>query len=176
MDNAPSAWTVQVALSSWHATRSRLLTEDVDLAQDEQQLAALLGAETDDITEIEHRLARAIVTATAMAETADTLAANLIARRDRYRRRVQQYKATLFAIMDAIGCRRLELPDCTVSTRAGPPAVIVTDEAALPDRFIRVETTRRADKAAIATALKDGEVVDGAELSNAMPVLSVRSR
>jgi hypothetical protein len=89
---------------------------------------------------------------------------------------VQQYKATLFAIMDAIGCHRLELPDCTISTRAGPPAVIVTDEAALPDRFIRVETTRRADKAAIATALKDGEVVDGAELSNAMPVLSVRSR
>jgi hypothetical protein len=176
MDNAPSAWNVQVALSSWHATRSRLLTEDVDLAQDEQQLAALLGTETDDITEIEHRLARAIVTASAMAETADTLADNLIARRDRYRRRVQQYKATLLSIMEAVGCRKLELPDCTVSTRAGPLAVFVTDETSLPERFVRIETTRRIDKQAIAAALKDGEVVDGACFANGPTSLAVRSQ
>ena len=96
-------------------------------------------------------------------------------RRNRYRRRSQSYRSTLLAILDATGERRLELPHATVSLRAGPPAVVVTDEKALVDRFWRTETKRSVDKAALMEAMRDGEVIEGAMISNGQPILTVRS-
>jgi hypothetical protein len=176
MDRVPSPRAVQTALACWHSTRARLLTDDADLAQDEEQLATLLGAETEDLAEIKTHLARAIVVADQMATVADAMGADLLARRNRYRRRVLSYKAALLAILDAVGASRFEAPDVTVSMRAGPPAVVVTDEKQLPERFFRIETTRKVDKAALNIALRDGEVIDGAMLSNGPTGLSVRSK
>lgn len=176
MNDAPGPMAIQTALATWASTRSRLLSEDPDLANDEAQLVTLLGSECEDLTEIEHRLARAIVTASAMAEMAESMADNLLERRDRYKRRVMQYKAALLGILDATGERRAEFPDCTISTRAGPPAVIVTDETSIPERFIRTEVSRRIDKAGLLAVLRAGEIVEGALLSNPMPSITVRSK
>lgn len=44
-------------------------------------------------------------------------------------------------------------------------SVDVTDEAALPDEFLRIETTSAPDKKAIGAALKAGKVVPGATLA-----------
>ena len=48
------------------------------------------------------------------------------------------------------------------------------DETALSDRFVTIK--RVPNRAEIAAALKDGEVVDGAVMSNSFPVLTIRGR
>lgn len=82
----------------------------------------------------------------------------------------------MFAILEAMDERRFELPHGTLSIKAGTSSVVITDEAALSDRFVEVVTTRKPLKAEIKTALNDGEVVDGAMMSNGFPTLTVRSK
>lgn len=175
-ETAPSAWKIQQAIAAWQSTRSRLLAEDADLAHDEAALTGLLGPETGDVRDILGRLLSAAQHATAMADGAAEMLAALKGRQDRYKRRAEAFRGTIFAILDAVGERRAEFPHGTISIAAGRQAAIITDEDALPDRFVTVKTVRMPDKAAILTALKDGEVVDGAALANGMPTLSIRSK
>lgn len=174
--NAPSAWRVEQALSAWMSARARMLADDTDLAHDETALAALLGPEAGDVRDILSRLLQGVQHASAMADAAAEMLANLKGRQDRYKRRAESMRGTLFAILDAIGERKMEFAYGTISVSAGRETAIITDEAALDDRFVRVVTTRTPDKAAILTALRDGEVVDGATLANGLPVLTIRSK
>lgn len=173
---APSAWRIEQAVSAWQSARSRLLVDDIDLANDEAALTALLGPEEGDVRSILSRLLTAAQHAGAMADGAAEMLANLKGRQDRFKRRADACRATIFAIMDAMGTRNEVFPHGTLSIGAGRPAAIITNEAALPDRFVRVETKRTRDYAAILTALKDGEVVEGATLTNSLPTLTVRSK
>jgi len=61
----------------------------------------------------------------------------------------------------------------TASVRAGSASVIVTDERAIPDEYMRCPPPQ-PDKAAIAKALKAGEQIPGAVLRNAEPSLTIR--
>jgi len=63
-------------------------------------------------------------------------------------------------------------PCATLSIRATPPRVEVPDTMELPEDFIK--WTAAPDKKAIGAALKDGQAVQGAFLSNQPPALSVR--
>lgn len=174
VDRGPSPISIMQALNEWNTTRQRLLSDDPDLAADEQQLTQLLGEGCDDLSEIEARLARAIIVADEMAKVADQMGADLLARRNRYKRRSKTYRDSLTAIMEIIGRPRLELPGATAFVRPGPVAVVITDESQLPDRFIRTKQVREPDRAALREALEDGEVIDGATLSTGAPVLTVR--
>lgn len=173
---APSAWRIEQALSAWQSARSRLLVEDTDLAHDEAALTALLGPEEGDVRSILSRLLTAAQHAGAMADGAAEMLANLKGRQDRFKRRAEACRATIFAIMDAVGTRAEAFPHGTLSIAAGRAAAIITDEAALPDRFVRVEAKRIPDKAALLTALKDGEVIEGATLTNSLPTLTIRGK
>lgn len=62
----------------------------------------------------------------------------------------------------------------TASTSAAPASVVITDDSAIPERFMETPAPR-ADKAAIARALKAGEAVPGAALRNSPPVLRIRA-
>lgn len=173
---APSGWKIEQAMSAWQSARSRLLVDDSDLAHDEAALSALLGPEEGDVRDILSRLLRAAQHATAMADAAAEMLANLKARQDRYKRRNEVFRGTIFAILDAVGERKMEFAHGTMSLGKGKEVAIITDEDALEDRFVKVVTSRTPDKAAILTALKDGEVVDGAALSNSLPTLTIRSK
>jgi len=161
-------------MSALLAVRQRLLQDDPDLADDEQLFSDMLEGEGGDAMEVLHRVLRASIAAKDMAEAADSRAIEIAARRDRYRRRAEALRGAAFAALDALGIKKLELPDLTASVRAGQPVVVITDEAALPEVCIRV--TREPDKALIAAALKGGREVPGAELSNSSPSLTVRTR
>lgn len=174
MADTPSPISIMQALNLWHSTRSRLLSEDTDLAHDEQLLTHLLGEECTDLTEIQSRLARAIMMADDMALVADKMGADLLTRRNRYKRRAAQYRATLLAIMEVIDRPRLELPEATAFVRPGPVAVVITDEEALAERFVRTKVIREPNKVALREALEDGEVIDGCHLTNGAPILTVR--
>lgn len=169
----PSGYRLEQALSAWQSTRARLLADDPDLAHDEAALVELLGDADGDVQGILARLLRGAVHAAAMASSAQDMATNLRARQDRYKRRADTMRATAFAILDAIGQRRVELPDLTAAIRTGVPSVVVTDEMDLPDTYIRV--TRAPDKAALLTDLKRGVEIPGAQLSNSAPTIMIKS-
>jgi len=147
---------------------------DPDLAGDEAAILAALSVETEDVMEMIHRVLQASVHARARAEMADAMLRDLTARRDRYRRRGDTLRATAFAAMDALGLPRAEWPDLTASIVRGRPTAIVTDEAALPAEYTR--TTVAPDKAAINEAVKQGVVIPGVEMSNAIPTIQVRTK
>jgi len=171
---APSAWQLEQAMSALMAGRARLLDADPDLASDEAALTAALGVETDTVMDMIHGMLRASVVARSMADASDTMARDIMARRDRYKRRAEALRATVFAAMDAAEIARVELPDLTASIANGRASVVITDETALPDEYVRIE--RAPNKAAINDAVKQGVVIPGVEVSNAMPTLTVRTK
>ena len=75
-----------------------------------------------------------------------------------------------------MGERKIELPHGTASLSTGRQTALITDEAAIPDRFVKIVTERKIDKAELLAALKDGEVIEGATLTNSMPSLTLRSK
>jgi len=171
---APSAWQIEQAMSALMSGRAALIANDPDLAADEAAMSDALRAETEDVFALLHRMLRASVAARSMADAAEEMAANITARRDRYKRRADALRSTVFAAMDALGIPKIELPDITASIAKGKPAAIITDEAALPDEYWR--TTRAVNKAAINDAIKNGVVIPGVEMTNAIPSLQVRTK
>jgi len=168
---APSAYSVQAAVSAYQAARAQLLTEDPDADVD-----AALGRECDDVDELLHRLLAAAQLSEANADAAKMMAENLTARRKRFESAKDAARATIQAIMEAIGSKKKVLPHGTISISAGRPSVVITDENAVPDEYTTpVPATRKVNKDALAADLKEGVVIEGACLSNARPVLTIRS-
>ena len=79
------------------------------------------------------------------------------------------------AAMEQTGLTKLIEPDCTISLRAAPVSLSITDEGALPEGFW-VPQAAKLDKVAVLNALKAGTSIPGAELSNPRQILSVRTR
>lgn len=175
-DKAPNAWKMEQAFSALMSARSRI-------AQDEELIDDATG-EILDITRIEgsceellHATLRAAAYADAMGAGIKDMLDKLKGRQDRYKARSEALRGAAFAAMDALDMRRVELPDLTVTIAKGLPQVIITDEATLPDAYTRIVPEQRApDRTAIAAALKSGISVPGAELSNSLPRLQIRSK
>lgn len=172
----PSGYRIERAMAAWQSARARLLNEDTDLANDEAGLQALLGDVEGDVKDILARLLRGAVHAGAMATAAADQVEAMKGRQDRYKRRAESMRATAYAIFDAIGEAKMELPDLTASIREGTLSAMIVDEAAIPDKFVEVVTTRKIDKAVILSTLRAGEEVPGAILSNGLASLSIRTK
>lgn len=94
--------------------------------------------------------------------------ARLEARGDKKRR-------LAFEAMAESGLTKLEEADFTASLRAGSPALVVVTEEDIPDRYW-VPQPAKLDRQTILSELKRGVGIPGAYLSNAKPVLSVRTK
>jgi hypothetical protein len=163
-------------MATWAAARARLLNEDPALEHDEAALHDLLGPEEGDVRNVLARLLRGAVHAGAMAASAGEMADTIKGRQERYKRRAEAMRSTAYAILDAIGEVKVELPDLTASIRAGTTSVVITDPDAIPDIYVEVVTTRKPDKATILSVLRSGGEVPGCEKSNGIPTLSIRQR
>ena len=161
-------WRLQQALSALHGGVSAMMAEDPEAELD---LTALDAAE--DVEAACRSIVRAIQDAQDIAAAARARAAEATERARRYDARVARYKGLLLGAMDAMGWRKKEWGEATVSLRAPQPGVQIIDETALPEAFIRV--TRAPDKETIRAARKDGQTVPGAALTNGMPGISIRS-
>jgi hypothetical protein len=153
---------------------SNLLVQYPELAEDDVLRADCIEAETEA-----HEFLRAVETrrreAATMAGAIATNIADLELRQQRFVRRENSMRALAFKVMEAAEVTKpIELPEATYSIRKGTPKVIITDETLLPDDLCRV--TREPDKAKIKENLTNGSPVKGAELSNAEPSLSIRTK
>lgn len=147
-----------------------LLARYPELATDEELRLDSLEGQTDAL-----ELLKYLVRKKAEADAYDTgiglYIKELSARRSRMNRRSEAAKELMFKILEAADLKKVELPEATLFIRAGTPKVIITDETALPDEFVKTERT--PIKTEISKALKDGKEVAGASLSNTEPVLAI---
>jgi hypothetical protein len=169
---APSAFHIEQAMSAAQAVRQAILQDDPDLAADETALRDLLDGETD-VYDVLRRMVRFVLDSEALAGAAKERIEKLSERKARFEKRAQAGRGAVLAMMDALGDRKITDAEFTVSLRDGHAAVFITDEAALPEQFVKV--TRAPMKTEIGKALKAGEEVAGAVLANGMPQLTIRS-
>jgi hypothetical protein len=173
---APSGYAVEQVMSAWQAARARLLDEDPELQHDEAALSEILGPKEGDVRDVLSRVLRAAVHADSMADAASARVDAMQLRKARYQRRSDAMRALGFAVLDALGERKIELADLTATIRAGREQVIVTDLDAVPNIYVEEVTTRKPDKATILSVLKSGGEVPGCERANGLPSLSIRTK
>jgi Siphovirus Gp157 len=77
--------------------------------------------------------------------------------------------------MSEVGLKKLEQPDFTASTRAGPPPLIVVSEDVIPEDYWLPQPPK-LDRQSLLAALKRGDQAPGAELGNPKPTLAVRTK
>lgn len=99
--------------------------------------------------------------------------AKLEERLARHAKKAEGIRDGIQTAMETAELTSLKTPAATLSMRASPLRVEISDPAALPEAFM-VQPPPSPDKRAIASALKAGEAVPGASLSNQPPALSVR--
>jgi hypothetical protein len=175
MSDAPSGYIVERVMSRWMEARDRLLRADPTLEHDEAAMIEALGPEEAERQEVLARLLRSAQHARDMSMAADERAKDIMGRRDRYRRRAEALVGSALGIMLDTGERRVELPELTASIRRNPESVLPVDEAEIPDEYWRVVTTRSLDKDAIKRAIKAGETVPGAMLSQGSESLMIKA-
>jgi len=175
---APSAWRLQAVIAQAQATLDTLRFEHGQIIETDAELADAFADEGLEVDTVLRRLTQAALLAKANAAAADGLIDDLIARRDRFRAHEDAYRTTMLQAMEALGLRYWSCAQATLSLAAGQPKVIISDAAAdrLPDALVAIRIVRTPDKAAIRAALEAGRTVEGATLSNATPVLQVRSK
>lgn len=133
-----------------------------DAVEGETGLIEAIGAAVDRLAEIDAH-------ETALA----TMAKDLASRRDRFQNQAEQIRAAVLVAMSTAELKKLELPQATLTRKATPPKAIVTAEADLPSRFF-VDQAPKLDKRSLLDALKSGEKIAGAELSNGGETLQLR--
>lgn len=155
----------------------RLQIENLKLAhpeilQDDEAWLASLESETD-FNEILTTIVRRIEDTKALVIGTQDRFEELKARKDRFEHRVETLRDLAFKIMQAADLAKVELPEATLSLRAGQPKVIgEPDPFFLPEHFVK--RTVVPNMTAIKDALKTGETVPGCELSNSPPSLTIR--
>lgn len=151
-----------------------LLVSYPELADDEVLRANSIEGETDAF-EFLTKVVRGIDDARALYDGVNLRLEELEARRDRFDERIKAYRSLAYKIMQAGNLTKAELPDATLSMRAGTIKVVgEPDPKDLPDSLVKIE--RKPDKTAIKRALENGETVPGCHLSNGEPTLSIRGR
>jgi hypothetical protein len=99
---------------------------------------------------------------------------DLTERRNRFKDRADKRREVVREAMLESHIPKLTPPDFTASLRAAPPSVQVVDEALIPATFWEMRPHLRRRE--LLDALKDGQPIEGAMLSNPGMSLTVRKR
>ncbi len=158
--------------ANYLAIRERLLVENPDL--DEQTLADSVEGLTD-INEVIAAILRSAVTDEALAEGLRGRIEEMQSRLCRFEDRATKHRQIARDVMINAEIKKITVPDLTISLRPGSPALLVTDEAYIPENYW-LPRDPRLDRQSLSADLKRGLQIAGAALSNAEPVLSVRTK
>lgn len=148
-----------------------LLAEYPQLNEDEELLKDTLEGSTR-FNEVMERFLNALRENETLAEAISQRIGKLRERQTRLTHRAQFYRSLMHRLMDWAGIRSVALPEAKISVINSPEKVIVTDESAIPDAFMRI--VKEPNKTALKSALKSGSIIPGATLSNGGTTISVR--
>jgi len=150
-----------------------LLANIKDVIGDDEEMAlTAVEGETSLVEAISEAVDR-VAEIAALEEAIAIQQKALSTRKDRLGNQAERIRAAVLSAMGQADLKKLELPRATLSRKASPLKVIITNEADLPSAFLIEKTELRPDKKALMDALKAG-AVPGAELSNGGEQLAVR--
>jgi hypothetical protein len=113
----------------------------------------------------------AVVLADLEVETAKAIADRFTARRRRFEKRVEVFRAMIGELMAALPATKHAGVLARASIVAAPTSLLVLDEGKIPDEYFKVERTLRRSE--VLSDLKVGVVIDGAQLSNGGETLRI---
>lgn len=143
-----------------------------ELLEDDEAWIATLDSETSFNDLLTH-IVRRIEDSKALAVGTKDRLQELEARKKRFEHRIDMLRNLLFKMMQTAELAKIELPEASLSLRAGTPQLIgEADPAALSDEYVKI--SRSLDRTAIKEALKSGAMVPGFSLSNSPPSLTIR--
>jgi len=155
-----------------HALRERLLAKWPDC--DEETLSDTL----EGITDL-HEMIAAVIRSALVDEALEcglrVRLADMKERQSRLEVRASKKRELALQAMTEVGLTRLEQPDFTASVRAGSPSLVVTAEDLIPEAYW-VPQAPKLRRQPLLNDLKQGASVSGVQLSNAQPVLMVRTK
>jgi hypothetical protein len=142
------------------------------IGDDDEMQATAIEGETNLIEAIEAGFGR-IAELEAMLKSIDYMTNHLSQRYSRFEAQQKNIRTALAVAMESAGIKRHECGLGTLSLKAVPPKVEIIDEVAIPARFWKPQDPK-LDKAAVLKALKDGETVIGAMMSNGGTTIQVK--
>ena len=149
-----------------------LLADFPQLKEDEDLLRDTLEGNTR-LHEIMERFLSAMHENETLAEAVSKRVGKLRERQTRLTHRAQFYRSLMHRLLERTGVKSVALPEAKISVVNSPEKVIITDETAIPDAFMRI--TKEPNKVAIKSALKNGTVISGATMSNGGTTISIRT-
>lgn len=162
-------YRLKLATDAAQRLRERIILEygeDADLIRDmiegETDLEKLIGHAAQELACVEGEKAGIVIAIDKMKE-----------RLTRHARRADAIREGIAAAMETAELSSLKTPAATLSMRASPPRVEIVDADAIPAIYV-IQPAPIPDKKAIGAALKSGDAIPGATLSNQPPALSVR--
>ena len=150
-----------------------LLRDNPELDDDEVLRADMIEGQTNAFEFLSH-IVRKIGATQAIAAGTTEYIGELQERKARLERREHSLRGLIAKMMNAAAITKAELPEATLSIRAGVPRVVIVDERIIPDEFMRIK--KEPDKTKIKAAIGAHEHVPGAMISNAEPVLAIHVR
>lgn len=154
------------AVASLLANIRDVIADDDDAREDaiegETNFKEAIAAAVSRVAEVE-----------AFSEAIKAQSDKLRGRRDRLENQAELLRAAITSAMQTAEIDKIELPSHTLTIKATPPKAVITDEAALPSKFFVTQEPKLSLKA-VGDALKAGETIPGATLSNGGSTLQIR--
>lgn len=144
------------------------------IADDDEAAAAVIEGETNLIEAMTLAIER-IETLTQYCSAIKARQDDLSERRQRYVVQIERIKSALLGALTSTGQRKIETPLATISVRRVASSVVIVDAEAIPSAYQR-QRPPEPDKIKIAAALKDGQAVEGAQLSNGSETIAIKTR
>lgn len=143
-----------------------------ELLEDDEAWLATLESETS-FNDLLTNIVRRIEDTKALVIGTKDRFEELKARKDRFEQRIESLRNFAFKLMSAAELAKVELPEATLSLRAGTQQLVGdADPKGLPDSLCKI--SREVDRTKINDAMKTGQTVPGFQLSNSPPSLTIR--
>lgn len=155
------------------AAKALLLNIRTEIGDDEDLALTAVEGETNLIEALTEALNR-VLEIEAFEEAIALQQKALSQRKDRLGNQAERIRAAILNAMGSADMKKIELPRATLSRKAAPVKVVITSEADLPSAFLIEKTELRPDRKALLEAMKSGQKITGAELSNGGEQLSIR--
>lgn len=140
--------------------------------EDDEAWLDTLDGETDAVAAA-RAVVRQIIETDAQAEALKAVVVTYSERKKAMEARVDRLRGALLRFLQDIGEKSMPLPEATLSVSTGQPAMLgEPDVEALPEAWVKI--TKSANRVLIRQAMLEGAAVDGCELSNAEPRLTMR--
>lgn len=157
----------------WQTLRERIAAQ-YEMDEADPSLIDTLDGETS-LNENLGKVALSAKEDGAHAEAINTMIADMQLRKARLERRADYKRKQIAWAMQETGQNSIILPAITLSMRMSKPKLEI-DDARLSMDWKKSKVTYSPDKELIQAAVDEGNVPEGVTISNAQPVLTIRSK